>query len=100
MAIEEEGGVAREQPRTIRKVVRITQGKLCIFSVLVYLERAVARAINPEEQKVNVPEVSQRRKSVINRKIIADVKIFNSETLNPTAYIPINPKVSFLNKLS
>jgi len=84
MAIEDEQGLNREQPRTIRKVVRISQ------------ERAIAKAINPEEQKVNATEFPQRRKSIINKKIIGDVKIFNSETLNPTAYIPINPKI--LNK--
>lgn len=62
-----------------------------------YLERTVAKQVAGEEQKDNTLEEPVRRKSLINRKIISDVKIFNSETLNPTAYIPINPKVNSFN---
>ena len=62
-------------------------------SQLIFLDKAVSKFSTQEEQKQAATEEAPRRKSLINKKIIGDVKIFNSETLNPTAYIPINPKV-------
>jgi len=58
------------------------------------LDKTVPKQLTQEEQKAAAAAAEEpKRKSLINKKIIADVKIFNSETLNPTAYIPINPKV-------
>ena len=56
-----------------------------------WIERVVAKKDKEEEKK----EAPVENAPKINKKVIADIKLLHTDTLNPTAYIPINPKVNY-----